>query len=83
MHLSGWPGEKAKWGEKKKCCHRPGLVFFVQFWLRCVRLRAIACDCMRLHATTCDNMRQHARGRSPASEQLGASQMVQRGYTGF
>lgn len=73
MHLSGWPGEKAKWGEKKKCCHRPGLVFFVQFWLRCVRLRAIACD----------NMRQHARGRSPASEQLGASQMVQRGYTGF
>lgn len=30
MHLSGWPGEKAKWGEKKKCCHRPGLVFFVQ-----------------------------------------------------
>lgn len=48
-----------------------------------VALRAIACDCMRLHATTCDNMRQHARGRSPASEQLGASQMVQRGYTGF
>lgn len=36
-----------------------------------------------LRAIACDNMRQHARGRSPASEQLGASQMVQRGYTGF
>lgn len=57
MHLSGWPGEKAKWGEKKKVLPPTRACVLCAIL---VALRAIACDCVRLHAIACDNMRQHA-----------------------